>query len=56
MGSIEEFKEASDSIRHDILLVGDWVYPHPTDFRISEHPIDEVKPLKVCSTISLPPT
>lgn len=25
----------------------EWVYPHPTDFKISEHPIDEVKRLKV---------
>lgn len=26
----------------------EWVYPHPTDFKISEHPIDEVRSLKVC--------
>ena len=25
----------------------EWVYPHPTNFTISEHPIDEVKALKV---------
>ena len=25
----------------------DWVYPHPTDFKISEHPIDEVRKLRV---------
>jgi hypothetical protein len=25
----------------------DWVYPFPTDFKIQEHPIDEVRPLKV---------
>lgn len=25
----------------------DWDYPFPTDFKISEHPIDEVRPLKV---------
>lgn len=25
----------------------DWVYPWPTDFKISEHPIDEVRKLKV---------
>lgn len=24
----------------------DWVYPHPTDFKLSEHYIDDVKPLK----------
>lgn len=24
-----------------------WVYPHPTEFKVSEHPIDEVKTLKV---------
>ncbi|KAK5701642.1 hypothetical protein LTR97_004460 [Elasticomyces elasticus] len=24
-----------------------WIYPHPTDFTISEHPIDEVRELKV---------
>lgn len=23
-----------------------WVYPHPTDFKLSEHYIDDVKPLK----------
>lgn len=27
----------------------DWDYPFPTDFKISEHPIDEVRPLKVTS-------
>lgn len=25
----------------------DWLYPHPTDFVLSERPIDEVRPLKV---------
>ena len=25
----------------------DWVYPYPTDFKIHEHPIDEVRELKV---------
>ena len=25
----------------------DWVYPHPTDFRLTEAPIDEVRELKV---------
>ncbi|KXT10076.1 hypothetical protein AC579_2470 [Pseudocercospora musae] len=24
-----------------------WVYPHPTDFKISDHPIDEIRSLKV---------
>jgi hypothetical protein len=26
----------------------DWVYPHPTDFKLKETPIDEVRELKVC--------
>ena len=25
----------------------DWVYPFPTDFKIQEYPIDEIRPLKV---------
>jgi len=25
----------------------DWVYPYPTDFKIHEHPIDEIRELKV---------
>ncbi|KAF2765584.1 FAD/NAD(P)-binding domain-containing protein [Teratosphaeria nubilosa] len=25
----------------------DWVYPHPTDFKLSEHPVDEIRPLRV---------
>jgi len=25
----------------------DWVYPFPTDFKIQEKPIDEIRPLKV---------
>lgn len=25
----------------------DWVYPHPTDFKIHEHPLDEIRELKV---------
>ena len=25
----------------------DWVYPHPTDFKLTEAPIDEVRQLKV---------
>ena len=25
----------------------DWVYPHPTDFKLTEAPIDEVRELKV---------
>lgn len=28
----------------------DWVYPYPTDFKIQEKPIDEVRQLKVCFT------
>lgn len=26
---------------------GDWVYPHPTDFKLTETPIDEIRELKV---------
>jgi hypothetical protein len=25
----------------------DWVYPHPTDFKLSERPIDDITPLRV---------
>ena len=25
----------------------EWVYPHPTDFKLTEKPIDEVRELKV---------
>lgn len=25
----------------------DWVYPYPTDFKIHEHPLDEIRELKV---------
>lgn len=25
----------------------DWEYPYPTDFKLSEHPVDEIRPLKV---------
>lgn len=25
----------------------DWVYPYPTDFKLSEHPIDDIRKLKV---------
>ena len=25
----------------------DWVYPHPTDFKLTEAPIDEIRELKV---------
>lgn len=28
----------------------DWVYPYPTSFKISEHPTDEVRTLKVAYT------
>ena len=34
----------TDSLKSD----DDWVYPFPTDFKIQEHPIDEIRPLKVC--------
>jgi hypothetical protein len=30
----------------------DWVYPFPTDFKIQEKPIDEVRSLKVSGTFS----
>lgn len=53
MGSIEEVTTASNAedLARGVFLStdDDWVYPHPTDFKISEHPIDEVKTLKVCS-------
>ncbi|KAK4497848.1 hypothetical protein PRZ48_010503 [Zasmidium cellare] len=53
MGSIEEVANTVGSNTEDLargVFVStddDWVYPHPTDFKISEHPIDEVKTLKV---------
>jgi hypothetical protein len=25
----------------------EWIYPHPTSFKLGEHPIDEVRPLRV---------
>ena len=25
----------------------EWIYPHPTDFKLTEQPIDEVRELKV---------
>ena len=28
----------------------DWVYPYPTDFVLSDHPIDDVRELKVGNT------
>lgn len=29
-----------------------WVYPYPTDFVLGEHPIDDVRKLKVSATLS----
>jgi hypothetical protein len=34
---------STESLKND----DDWVYPHPTDFKIQEKPIDEVRRLKV---------
>lgn len=28
----------------------DWVYPYPTDFVLGEHPIDDIRELRVCTT------
>lgn len=28
----------------------DWVYPYPTDFVLGDHPIDDVRELKVITT------
>lgn len=54
MGDIQELTAADGSHVDDaargvsVSATGDgWVYPHPTDFKISEHSIDEVKTLKV---------
>lgn len=33
----------AESLKND----DDWVYPYPTDFQIQEHPIDEIRSLKV---------
>lgn len=30
----------------------DWVYPYPTNFVLSEHPIDDVRELKVRTTFT----
>jgi len=30
----------------------DWVYPYPTDFVLGDHPIDDVRELKVSATLS----
>ena len=34
---------SAESLKND----DDWVYPFPTDFKIQEKPIDEVRQLKV---------
>jgi hypothetical protein len=39
----EDDLPSTDSLKSD----DDWVYPFPTDFKIQEHPIDEIRPLKV---------
>lgn len=36
----------AESLKND----DDWVYPYPTDFKIQERPIDEVRSLKVSIT------
>jgi hypothetical protein len=28
----------------------DWVYPYPTDFVLGDHPIDDIRELKVSTT------
>jgi hypothetical protein len=40
---------AEDDLPHTESMKSDddWVYPFPTDFKIQEHPIDEIRPLKV---------
>jgi hypothetical protein len=35
---------STESLKND----EDWVYPYPTDFKIQEKPIDEIRQLKVC--------
>ena len=41
--------ESSEASSSDEKQVKDdeWTYPHPTDFKISEHNIDEIRELKV---------
>lgn len=34
--------------RHELAVNGeDWVYPYPTNFKLSEHPVDQIRSLKV---------
>jgi hypothetical protein len=39
----DDLPPPTDALKSD----DDWVYPFPTDFKIQEHPIDEIRPLKV---------
>ena len=40
--STSSFSSKPDAVEND-----EWYYPHPTDFKLSEKPIDEVRELKV---------
>lgn len=42
MASVDDTRAGAEDVQDE-----DWDYPFPTDFKISEHPIDEVRPLKV---------
>lgn len=45
-GDASKRKDSTDA---DANAQDDWTYPYPTDFKIEEHPIDEIRPLKVRS-------
>ncbi|KAJ8607849.1 hypothetical protein MRB53_040042 [Persea americana] len=40
---------AVDGTANTLTQADEWVYPHPTDFKLSNHAIDETKSLKVSS-------
>ncbi|KAK5676000.1 hypothetical protein LTS10_011289 [Elasticomyces elasticus] len=44
---IEAIDDSGNSSSDEQRAADDWIYPHPTTFTISEHPIDEVRELKV---------
>lgn len=49
---IESSRHAINGIGHEATS-GTWVYPHPTTFRITERPIDEIRSLKAWRAYAL---
>ena len=45
--AVDDSASASSSTGGDVTVDDEVFYPHPTDFKIGEHPIDEIRQLKV---------